>query len=276
MSTDDLLDKLDESFSYVGTSMLWKTPIGNRVIWMCPISFMGQMHVNEVMSDESLGQNLILETKRVTLSYAIVGIDDLDLTGKRDSFEFPIKDKSGKVVKTSLQKYIYEKIRGWSGQYVDDAFAVYADLTESHQKENLKEVKFQNARDPRDELSELEEKAADMRRQIGMPELVEKVDPSIKEEFFKTEGDERKEEAKPVMEEEQFDPFKTVKTVDEEPDPVPVVKKPDVISEFAKQGITVHNPNRYGDEVVEHPTSFVDQEEPPAVDPHRNPRFSRP
>jgi hypothetical protein len=44
---------------------------------------------------------------------------------------------------------------------------------ETHQKENLADIKFENAKDPEQELRELEEKVAELRQALGKPQMVE-------------------------------------------------------------------------------------------------------
>jgi hypothetical protein len=72
-----------------------------------------------------------------------------------------------------LHKYLSHKMEEWGIEWVDSAFEVFADIMETLKKENLKEVKFDNARSKQEELAELEEKVNDLRTELKMPRLVE-------------------------------------------------------------------------------------------------------
>jgi hypothetical protein len=123
--------------------------------------------------------NVINETKRVTLSFSIVGINELDLREYRDNIpRFPGISKDGSKVKVTLDRYIYNKMTYWGAQYIDDVFSVFADLIETDQKENLKNIKFENAKDPESELEELQKKVDELREALGKPRLVEEKEDS--------------------------------------------------------------------------------------------------
>lgn len=174
---DDFLADLERNITNLGSTKHWKRQFGDTTIWLSPITLFGQERVNETINsaNENAGLNLINETKRVTLSHSIVGINDIDLREYRDSVpRFPSSSKDGKIVKVTLDKYVYNKMITWGAQLVDDIFSVFADLIESEQKENLKNIKFENAKDPLEELEELEAKVAVMRESLGKPPLVEK------------------------------------------------------------------------------------------------------
>jgi hypothetical protein len=174
MDTEELLE-LEQAFTNVGREEIWEKQIGDHSIKLSPISFPAQEKVNEVLSNKALGNNVVAETKRVTLSHSIVGLDGIDLTKYREAGPvFTILDrKSGKNLKVVLDRYVYEKLNTWSAQYIDDLFEVYADLNESHQKSNLKNIKFENLKEPQIELLELEERVSELRRQLGKPQLIE-------------------------------------------------------------------------------------------------------
>jgi hypothetical protein len=128
-----------------------------------------------LLTNQELGSNIIGEVKRMTLSYAIVGFDGFDLRAyKNEDPQFPMYDpREKKQVKVALHKYLSHKMEEWGIEWVDSAFEVFADIMETLKKENLKEVKFDNARSKQEELAELEEKVNDLRTELKMPRLVE-------------------------------------------------------------------------------------------------------
>ncbi len=212
----DFISDLDRTFSNVGTDTLWKRRIGKLELWISPLSFTGQEKVTAALENATAGLNIVGESKRVTLSNVIVGVNATDLREFRGGAPiFPSKGRDGKVVKVPLERYIYDKMASWGGDYIDDVYSVYADLMESHQKENLKEIKFENAKDPHVELQELERKAASLRAQLGLPKLVEQKEEGdedaptpeeIAEALAEEEAAEKRGEGKP----EDFDPFRPV------------------------------------------------------------------
>jgi len=210
---EDFILELENNLSNVGAKKLWKRQVGATLLWLAPITLSGQERVNEVLSNsDSLGMNVVNETKRVTLAYAMVGINDLDLREYRDSTpRFPHKGKDGKTFKVSLDKYLYFKMQDWSSQFIDDAFSIYADLLETDQKENLKGIKFENALSPTDELLELERRSSEIRQQLNMPLLVEP--PNLEAKEYKLTDQKaailKETDSKPVVELD-FDPFARV------------------------------------------------------------------
>jgi hypothetical protein len=198
----EFLQQLDKALSYVGTDKVWMRTIGGREIKFSPIPVPGQEKVNETLNQSELGSNIILESKRVTLSFGIVGIDGIDLVEYRNAGPiFSSTSRDGKPVKVTLDRYIYDKIKTWGGQFLDDVFTVYADLLESHQKDNLKDIKFENAKDPEVELLELEARVTELRKMLNKPPLIDadKQSEPVNEEPL---------EESPIQEE--FNPFATV------------------------------------------------------------------
>lgn len=169
---DDFFTDLENALAFIDQDCVWKRKVGNIEIWFAPTPYDGQMKVNEVYGNSELGVNMVLESKRVTLSHSIVGINETDLRPHRHSFAFSKKERDGKTVKCSLDAYLYDKISSWPAQFVDDAFEVFADLIDTYQKKNLLEVKFENRQTPRELLADLESKVADLRQELGLPPLV--------------------------------------------------------------------------------------------------------
>jgi len=171
--SEDFLADLETTLASISEDRMWKRTIGGVEIWFAPTPYDGTLKVNEVYENATLGGNVVLESKRTTLSFSIVGLNDVDLRPHRGQFIFPKKNPDGKTTKTSLSDYLYRKISTWPAQYVDDVFEVFGDLMESYRRDNLIEVEFENKKTPREELSELEARAAEIREALGMPAMVE-------------------------------------------------------------------------------------------------------
>jgi hypothetical protein len=176
---DDFFRDLDDKLTSVGSDEVWKRNIGNRNIWFSPVTFKGQSEVRSLMEEAnntmSLGSNIIAEAQRKTLSHAIVGIDDISFLPYRNSSHvFPMEDpRLGKVVKVDLSSYIYHKMGDWGDQFLDDVFKVFTDLIGTHEKNNLKNIIFENSRDPKEEHDDLYGRLIEIRQRLGLPELVE-------------------------------------------------------------------------------------------------------
>jgi hypothetical protein len=217
---ENFFSQLDEALTSVGADKYWERKIGDHTVWLSPVPFNSQHKINELLTNESLGSNVIAEIKRTTISYAIVGFDGFDLRPYRNETpQFPVFDhREKKSVKVALHKYLYTKMGEWGTEWVDSAFAVFSDILESIRKENLKEVKFENAKDQREELAELEEKVHELRFELGMPSLVEMKDED--EEKPEKKPREKPEEKNEVEEEPAFNPFRKLPT--SAPEAVPV------------------------------------------------------
>ena len=222
----DFFSQLEESISNVGTDELWKETIGHRTVWLSPIPFAGQGKVQEALSNSSLGANIINESKRVTLANAIVGIDEIDLRPYRGAGPVfgPVDFPGGKKLKVDLPTYIYHKMAGWGQQFIDDVFSIFADRMESHGKENVKDVKFENARAPVEELADMMLRVTELRIRLGLPPLVEEGEAEKKTESEQFVEDtlaqnEQAPEAKEPEETGPFDPFKTLKVDPVTPQP---------------------------------------------------------
>ena len=203
----DFIAELDKDISNIGSEKHWKKTVGGVELWISPLTLIGQEKVSETIANSELGAAIVAESKRVTLAHAIVGIGKHDLRPYRHgSPVFPSKNKEGKPIKVALEKYIYEKLAYWGNEFVEDLFNVYADVMETHKKENLKDVKFDNLKTPSEELAELMLRVAEIREQLGLRPLVEAPE----------EATEEAEEASPPVV-KQFDPFETVDDPGHEP-----------------------------------------------------------
>jgi hypothetical protein len=172
---DNFFKQLDEALTNVGADKHFERVVGNHAVWLSPVPYKSQRRINETLTNQELGSNVIGEVKRMTLSYAIVGFDGFDLRQYRnDTPLFPVMDpREKKVLKVPLHKYLSSKMEEWGTEWIDSAFDVFADIMESVKKDNLKEVKFDNVRNKQEELAELEEKVRDLREELKLPPLVE-------------------------------------------------------------------------------------------------------
>ncbi len=216
----DFIAELERTFTNVGTDVFWKKKIGKLEIWLSPLSVTGQERVTAALEKATQGVNIVGESKRITLANTIVGVNGSDLREFRNGpLSFPSKNREGKPVNVTLEKYLYDKMAGWSTDYLDDVFSVYADLMESFQKQNLSGVTFENAKDPHLELLELERKASALRAQLGLPPLVEKasseaqkgpdLEPSP-EDIAEAIAEEERLSKQGTETQEDFNPFKPI------------------------------------------------------------------
>jgi len=211
---EDFLQELERDITNVGVDRVWKKNIGDKILWFSPIPYDAQIQMNETLAREDLGNHAIQETKRLTLSHSIVGFGKYDLREYRDQyvFEIPDKKKKGQKVKVNLQKYVYHKIEKWDSDFTDVAFSILADCLETHKKETLKDVKFENTKEPIEELAEAEARVHELRDQLDMPPLIEKGSKSESEE----EASDAKEEASESEDGSvPFDPFEAVENPEE-------------------------------------------------------------
>jgi len=230
----DFISELDQALTNVGTDVVWKRKIGKIELWLSPMSVSGQEKVTAALDQVTPGLNLVAESKKITLSNSIVGVNKLDFRSYRGTNkpEFPITGRDGKMVNVAIEKYLYEKMSGWSTDYLDDVFRVYADLMETFQRDNLKDIKFENAKDPRTELEELESRVSALRAQLGLPQLTEKSDEeTVKpspEEIAQALDDEEK-----AVGTGNFNPFNPLSDegsrdpqLEPEPPPEPIYRRP--------------------------------------------------
>ncbi len=199
--TDDFISELEGKLSKVGSTKVWKRKISGVELWISPITVAGQDRLTDVMSKaDELGAQLIGEVHRWTIANAVVGVDNLDLRKYRDVGPcLPSRDREGKPVNVTLERYLYDKISGWSATLLVDAFTVYTDVSDIHQRENLAEVKFDSVKDPAEELKELEARVAELRRSLG------RVDPAPPQPVFGRQDVQPQAPAEPM--EVADDPF---------------------------------------------------------------------
>lgn len=201
---NDFLANLDAHISNVGRDEYWKKEIGDHTIWLSPISYVAQTKVTETLANSDLGSNVIAETKRVTMANSIVGIDDIDLRPYRNQGEvFPIPDprQPGNIIKVDLPKYLYHRMESWGNDWMDVAFDVFVDLMQTFEKHNKSKIKFENVKDPYDELTELEMRVGELREKLKLPPLIEKKENTAPETPEKPTEE-------PKAGDIAFDPFK--------------------------------------------------------------------
>lgn len=170
----DFFAKLDRVITGVGVDKVWKKTILGREVWFSPIDVTRQTKVMETIQNPELGTAAWEDAKRVSLAAAVVGIDDVDFRPARDAGPiFTIPGRDGQPKKVDLSTYIYHKVAGWDSDFFDVAYDVFVDLMQTHRKNCRKDVTFENAKDPREELLEIEQRAAELRDRLGLPPLVE-------------------------------------------------------------------------------------------------------
>lgn len=254
------LAELEAAVTNVGTDVVWKRQVADRIVWLSPLSYTDQLKVQDTLVNEDLGSNAVQEAKRLTLSHAIVGFDALDLRPHRGSM-FPGTDKAGKRLQVTMDKYVYQKIQGWSSDFVDLVFEVFADQMESFKNDLRKDVKFENAKDPYVELAELEERARVLRTELGLPQLAgsqpasDVVDPKADAETEAAETDASSEsEGDPPGEPEAFNPFRTIAR----PEPKAPPKAPAPTVEQADELLrSLESPNGTAPPAVPPPSAAV-------------------
>ncbi len=274
----DFFDRLENSVMNVGAEEVWKRQIGGRLIWFSPVIFSGQAKISEAMMNNESASNYLNETKRVTLSQAIVGIDTINLSSFRQSGPVfgPIRMPNGKDQRIDLPAYIYLRMMSWGSQFIDDCFEVYADLLEAHRKENLKEIVFEMSKSPQEELADLMVRVTELRVNLGLTPLV----PEEKQENSPLVPEEAPAPARSETKETSFDPFGAVSAppVVQEP-PKPVSRTPAVIEPEPGDSFTSPTaPYRPAVDVIEAPSARTPIEAPvfDEVVSNRNPRFSPP
>lgn len=270
---DDFIAELEKNINKIGAEKVWKRRIGDTEVWFSPISLYAQEKIAEMMNNsEQMGMNVLHETKHLMLSYAISGINGIDFRPYKDVAPyFPITGKDGKMTKVTLDKYLYHKMTNWSGQFIDDAFSVYTDLIETHQKENLANIKFENSKTPEEELADLEARVAELRKELNKPSPEAQPEPDVKPPPTADPA--------PVMSVE-FDPFAKIESMGTQTTPPP----PDVST---KQAVADEaDRNLFGQSIPGNPQSMnpnvIDNRSatgptaPPIVNApvNRNPRFN--
>lgn len=234
---DDILGEIDRQLSNVNSDKTWARKIGDHEVVFVPLDYVQLGKTKVALSSGE--ENAIEETKRVTLAGAIVGFDGKDLRPVKERGKtLKAKGKDGKTELVDLSGYLYQKIGGWDGEFIDVAYDVYSDLMESHRKEMTKDVKFENARTPQDELAELEEQAAALRQRLDLPPMIEAklldsesgevLPPTLPDEEIASRADEPAEDPVPpgppasfVGDEEDFDPFHAIRS-----QVIPAIPKP--------------------------------------------------
>lgn len=306
----EFIAELDRDLSNLGSDKVWTRTIGGVELHISPLTLIGQEKVAETIANSELGAAIVAESKRMTLAHAIVGIGKRDLREFRHGpAVFPSKGRDGKPVKVPLEKYMHDKLALWGHEFVDNLFDVYADLMETHKRENLKDIKFDHLKTPAEELAELMVRVAELRQQLDLPPLVAATEQDLEEEK------EQKAEEAAVK---GFDPFSTPEVVEKEDEADTVVVgdlPPDIKPKYAPRAPYIPTgasnlgppdlnlkfpeeqeeaaaeieaefaraqptpaPARTRDDVLESPTKVVPVE-PPVIDKvavPRNPRFAVP
>lgn len=167
---EDILAELDRHLTDVNLDKYWEKQVGDHTLWLTTIDYLHSNKVKEVIQ----GEFGLEEAKRVTLSAAIVGVNGVDLRPlRRKGKTLKVKGKDGKAELIDLPEYVYRKIANWDVEFVDVVFDVYSDIMETHKKDLVKNLVFENAKTDAEELENLEERVAALRQKLDMPPLVE-------------------------------------------------------------------------------------------------------
>lgn len=189
---DKFLQELETELTDVGVDEVWKKQIGNKLIWLSPVTSTGNGKVFNVMSSDDAGPYRLFEAKKISLSYAIIGVGKTDLRPYRHSGPtFPVLDpRVGEKVKVDLPTYILHLMSGWGHDFIEIAFDILVDSMETYKKVLLKDITFDNVKDPMTELAELEDRAAVIREQLNLPPKVEmKTDDSHPDDVHSDDED---------------------------------------------------------------------------------------
>jgi hypothetical protein len=248
---EDILSELDRQLTSVNLDKYWVRKIGDFELWLTSIDYTQSNKVKKVLD----GEFGLEEAKRVTLSSAIVWVNGVDLRPLRAAGKtIKVKDKAGKAELVDLPEYVYRKIANWDVEFVEVVFDVYADVMESHKKDLVKNIVFENVKSPEDVLDDLEQRAASLRARLGKPPLVEAqrldLEPGVEESVADSQDDPPSEEGPedapeqeaaplpvaarqaPRVEssfhgaEDDFDPFEAVKNAARAPAPSAVAAAP--------------------------------------------------
>jgi hypothetical protein len=176
----DIFQDLEKKVTNIGTDEIYKKKIGQLTVWFSPLNYVDQGFMQAALEDAA-NPNSLQTAKLKALARSIVGIDEIDLRPFRNSgpsFTIPdLKnpDNKSKKSKVDLAKYLEYKIHSWGQVFVDLAFDVFSDITETSKKKFSEGLVFDNAKDPRIELAELEVRVHELRSQLGLPVLEERV-----------------------------------------------------------------------------------------------------
>lgn len=207
----DFLARMERAITGVGTDKVWKKSILGRTVWFSPIDVTRQAKVVEAIQNPEMGTAAWDDAKRVSLAAAVVGMDDMDFRPARDAGPiFAIPARNGAEKKVDLATYIYHKVASWDSDFFDAAYDVFVDLMETHRRECRKDITFENAKDPREELMELEQRAAELRERLKLPHLVEAGSVGTEEDADRRERLEQ--DSPPESPSPEFDPFAPIST----------------------------------------------------------------
>ncbi len=227
---EDILAELDKKLSNVNLDKTWTKKIGDHEVVFTTLDYVQLTKTKAAL--EKGGDNTVDEVKRLTLAGSIVGFDGADLSSYRTSGKtLKVRGKDGKAELIDLSEFLYRKIAGWDGEFIDLAFEVFSDIMDGHRKSMVKDIKFENARSAEEELEALEERAASIRQGMGLPPLVPaaRLDSDDGEEEGRRESrppapelriPDLEDDAEPappgaasfVGDEEDFDPFAAIRS----------------------------------------------------------------
>lgn len=211
---DHSFEELDKIVSNIGREKRWTKKIGGRSIVFSPINTVIQTKMDQILGSKEAGPDFLTQTKIIALSGAIVAIDNANFEKYIDAGPVFGITISGKKTFVDLPTYLRNKMANWSSQWIDDAFSVYADCMETYQKENLNDIEFENKKDPIEEHAELMVRITQLRKQLGLPDLVESA--TIEEDTMDSVENREKEEFESSN--KKFNPFNTLNNIEEDDD----------------------------------------------------------
>lgn len=179
MENLDFLESIDKAFTSIGMEKRWVRVIAGRKFIFGPISYTGSHRWKDTILQSIESANTVLDSRRIMLSEAIMGVDDIDFSGIDPSEKkFQVR-VDGKVRAMNIREYLAHKMLDWDSQLIEDMFNVYADITQSMSSDNLKEVVFENVRDPRAMLVDLTSQVNELRAELNLEPLIDPSDVKV-------------------------------------------------------------------------------------------------
>lgn len=179
MENLDFLESIDKAFTSIGMERRWTRRIAGRDFTFMPITYTGSHRWKDSVIQSVESTNSILDSRRIMLSEAIVGIGDIDFSNIDPSEKIFKVTVDGKSRAMNIREYLAHKMLGWDSQLIEDIFNVYADITESFSTENLKDVVFENVRDPKARLADLTSQVNELRSELNLEPLIDPDDVSV-------------------------------------------------------------------------------------------------
>lgn len=121
--------------------------------------------------DTGVLQDWLQITKLATLSYAIIGVNNVNLEDV-EYIEAEASDSPSGVKKVQRHVFMRNLLQGWGDSVINVLFRKFNDLTTRVEGESEKGIKFDNVTDE-ERLAQLESEVSALRAQMGLPQMVE-------------------------------------------------------------------------------------------------------